>query len=352
MIHGRPRVAHLLASLEVGGKERLVTALQAGRGGDDIIITFEPATEREQFAPTGILIPLDRTQGCFPDDLAAAVARHGVDIVHAHGHVATIYAAAAAKRAGCRTVATLHSALGADWQWLLPVRRSLRAMDQCTAVSRELAVSFRTLSGRAVACVPPGIAPVSAKQSPALRAGQHSYRIGMVSRLHPVKRHSDAFAAIAMLREDGLTVSLHVAGSGPSSARLHALAGDGVHFRGYVREISDFLADIDIFLICSAHEGTPLALLEAMASAVPAIATRVGGIPDMVGAGTDAPCALLIPPRRPRAIADAIRTLIDSPALRETLAARGQGRARSYDLPGMIARYEEIYSEVSAARFR
>ncbi|MGE0309847.1 MAG: glycosyltransferase, partial [Acidimicrobiia bacterium] len=157
----------------------------------------------------------------------------------------------------------------------------------------------------------------------------------------------DAFA-----RSNGpLTHDLVIAGDGPARPDLESLAAQlgcqhAVHFAG--RTSRDRTASLfrgcDVFVLPSRHEPMGIVNLEAMASHRPVIATRVGGVPELV---IDGVTGVLVPP----ADADALRVAIDL-MLADTergvaLGAAGRARARSFDWPAIAAEYETVYQRAT-----
>ena len=111
--------------------------------------------------------------------------------------------------------------------------------------------------------------------------------IGSVGRLTPVKGFPHLIKAVQLLTEQGLCVKLLLVGDGTLNEELRRLAQDsGVAERvvmlGHREDTYELLQAMDMFVMPSLHEGIPLALLEAMATGLPVIATRVGGIPEVI----------------------------------------------------------------------
>lgn len=119
---------------------------------------------------------------------------------------------------------------------------------------------------------------------------------------------------------------------------------DRVTFTGLRSDVGQVVRTFDVFVLSSLSEGTPLALMEAMACGVPAVATRVGGIPEIV---VDGETGILVPRANPRALAEAVAALLDDPA-----RARGMGRAarrrvvRDFAVEGMVERIDAVYREL------
>lgn len=330
------RVAHLTASLETGGRERTVAQLCTSRTGD-IVITFEADRPLAPFANHLKPRTLDRTKADFADRLRQILSRES-DIVHAHGPVAAIYAARALPPE-VRLIVTIHADLRSDWRAAKPIWQALRQAGAVSAVSGNLARQVARFTRRPCEIIP------SAIDVTVFRAGARPERkgaalqVGTAGRLHPVKRQGDLISAVRMAGRD---IALVIAGAGAEYESLFAQArGSNCRFLGAVGDMNAYYRALDLFVLCSAHEGTPLALLEAMAAGLPCIATWVGGIPEIARGECDG--VSLVPPRRPDLLAQAIRSLADSPERRRRMAAAARRRAATFDLPAQQSRYESLY---------
>jgi glycosyltransferase involved in cell wall biosynthesis len=338
------RVAHLLPNMVTGGRERIVADLcrhSASIGVEPSLILYDPDAEGRRIDAGGVpQQALDRRRPDFVEALRMLLVRERIDVLHAQGHIAAALAAPVADVVP--VVTSLHVALGGGWRWAPAIARGLRASRVVTAVSADLARRFRWLAGREIAVVPPGIGLSVFR--PVERSTNALFRLGIAARLHPVKRHRDAIEAVRRLSVRGVKVRLSIAGQGPLESDLRARAsGLDVDFAGDVADMSTWLAGLDAFLLCSDHEGLPLALIEACASGLPCIATAVGGIPDAFG---DA--VLSVPRRRPDAIADAIERLATDSALYRVFARGGPDRAARFSVGQALGAYGACYGEACA----
>jgi glycosyltransferase involved in cell wall biosynthesis len=138
--------------------------------------------------------------------------------------------------------------------------------------------------------------------------------IGVVGRLASIKDHHTFFEAAARVIHERPDTRVVIAGDGELRSRLEseakALLGDRVHFLGWVQDLPALYGAIDIVALTSRLEGTPVSLIEAAASGTPAVATAVGGVPEVVRDGVT---GLLVPPRDPIAVAAQLLTLLDDP---------------------------------------
>ncbi|MBL8807268.1 MAG: glycosyltransferase [Rhodospirillales bacterium] len=169
----------------------------------------------------------------------------------------------------------------------------------------------------------------------------------VVANLIPYKGHEDLIDALAAVGRSMPDWICLCAGSG--SARAETLAaraaaaglGSRMAFLGARDDIPDLLAAADIAVLPSHEEGFPNAAVEAMAAGLPLVATRVGGVPEAAIGGVT---GILVPPRDPAALRDAIVKLANSPELRGSMGAAGATRARAeFSLEACVARYVGLY---------
>ncbi len=177
--------------------------------------------------------------------------------------------------------------------------------------------------------------------------------VGLVARLdHWGKGHREFFTALAAL-SDRFPMEALIIGGGRRESEVKQLAAElglagRVHFLGQRDDIPDLLAALDIFVLPSHSEGVSLALLEAMAAGLPVIATRVGGLPEVV---TDGDNGLLIPAKDPEALSQALERLLADPALAKKLGENARRDVENnYSLDRLGREINEIYGELSGSR--
>lgn len=162
-------------------------------------------------------------------------------------------------------------------------------------------------------------------------------RIYTCGRLHPVKGHKYLFEALALITQRGKQVRLLVAGgeegvSGYRDALVEQLRRlkleDSVEFLGAVPEERhrQAIEGAHVFVLASLDEGISVAAMEAMAMETPVVVTDVGGMRELVAPGDD---ALMVPSENPEALADAICTILDDPALARRLSERSRQKIAS-----------------------
>ena len=123
---------------------------------------------------------------------------------------------------------------------------------------------------------------------------------------------------------------------------------DAISFLGHRDDVPDVLAALDVAVISSDYEGAPLAVIEFMAAGLPVVATRVGGIPDLIDDGEQ---GLLVPRRDPAALADAIAGLLADPGRARAIGEAGRRRQRAeFDIDVAVRTIEGLYEDLCAAR--
>lgn len=180
--------------------------------------------------------------------------------------------------------------------------------------------------------------------TPARRPAGRELVLGCTARLAPPKDIDTMLRALALPETAPWT--LRVFGEGPDREQLEGLRAElGLEgratFLGSRDDVPAQLADCDAFSLISDWEGLPYSILEAMAAQLPVIATRVGGIPDLIVEGVT---GRLIPPRDPGALAGALAELAADPARARELGEAGFRRAsRTFSLERMLGRYDALF---------
>jgi glycosyltransferase involved in cell wall biosynthesis len=174
-----------------------------------------------------------------------------------------------------------------------------------------------------------------------------------VGRLSKEKAHDQLLRAFARLSRAGLaTAALVIAGDGPERLTLKRLADrlglDGrVHFEGHQGNVWPYYHSADVIALPSDSEGSPIALLEAMAAAKPIVATSVGGIPEII---EDHRTGILVPPRDPGALADALAHVLRKPLLASNLGRQAQAEVRRrFHIEARMSALFDVYRRVAHA---
>ena len=279
--------------------------------------------------------------------LAAWLTRVPVKVHTFHGHVLDGYFSPAVTRV------------------FVGMERALaRGTDRLVTVSPRLRTELLTMGiGRPdqVEVIPLGLdlerfrraCPRAPALRPALSIASGVPLLGIVGRLVPIKDHPTLFQAMALLQTSNPPVHLAVVGDGEERARLEELAGrlglgHRIHFLGWRTDLETILREVDVVLCTSKNEGTPVALIEAMAAGVPVLSTDVGGVADLVAHGET---GWLVRPGDPPSLAEAIRHLLGDEALRARLAAAGSAVAlERHGVEGLIRRVETLYMALTAGK--
>ena len=169
--------------------------------------------------------------------------------------------------------------------------------------------------------------------------------VGIVGRLAPIKDHSTFLAAarrIAAKRD----VTFVVAGDGELRRQLEKEAADlggKVRFLGWTTDLPRLYAALDVVVLTSKNEGTPVALIEAMAAARPVVATQVGGVADCVPGDI----GRLVPAGNSEAVAAAIEWFLDNPTLARGAGSRGRQWVKErYSAQRLVTDIERLYTEL------
>ena len=178
----------------------------------------------------------------------------------------------------------------------------------------------------------------------------------MVSRLSHEKGHVDLLEALALVKQRGVPFHLVIVGEGRERVPIEAararlgLSAD-VTLAGHKNNVRPYYAVANLYLMPSHSEGSPNALLEAMAAGIPAVASNAGGIPEIM---TDGQTGLLVPPRQPEPLAQAIERVLTHPAEAAMRAARAKEETRRFTPEayhqGLVEIYQDVLKQPPGAR--
>jgi glycosyltransferase involved in cell wall biosynthesis len=285
--------------------------------------------------------------------LAALAARVPVRVHTFHGHVFSGYFGPARTRV------------------FLAVERALaRATHRIVALSesqrRDLAERYRVAPASKIGVVPLGLdlspfvcvppTPPAGGLRSELAIGAGEFVVAAVGRLTVIKNHRmllEAARRALDLAPPGLRLRFVLVGGGELEGELRGRSaalglGDRVVFAGWRRDLARIYAACDAVALTSDNEGTPVALIEALACGRPAVATDVGGVSDVLEGGR---FGLLVPRGDAARFADAILRLASDPALRERLAAGARPSAlERFSIEGLVRTMDALYSELLRAR--
>jgi glycosyltransferase involved in cell wall biosynthesis len=172
--------------------------------------------------------------------------------------------------------------------------------------------------------------------------------VGTVANFRPSKGHSILLEAAVLVRRAIPDVRFVLVGLGPLEPEIRRgvrrLGLDGtVVFAGARDDAPRVAGAFDVFALPSVHEGLAIALIEAMALGRPAVVTRAGGLTEVLEHGKQ---GLVVNPRDPHGLADAIIRLLQDGDLRQELGEAGRRRAADFDIRKAVRRHEEVYTEL------
>jgi glycosyltransferase involved in cell wall biosynthesis len=173
--------------------------------------------------------------------------------------------------------------------------------------------------------------------------------VGWIGRMTGVKRTDAVLRGFRALRDEGIDAVLCMVGDGPDRDGVEELAGElGVirHclFPGYQEDVGSFFSAFDVFVLPSGSEGTPVTAIEALASGCPVVATRVGGVPDVVDDGVD---GFLVEPAAADELASRLVQLARDPELRARMGDAGRERMRTrYAVDRLVDDVDRLYREL------
>ncbi|HEX7124288.1 MAG TPA: glycosyltransferase [Thermodesulfobacteriota bacterium] len=288
------------------------------------------------------------------------------DVVHTHRYKENILGGLAAAAAGVpAAVCTVHG-LTERYTGFARLKMDLyTALDHAVirgrrqtvvAVSADMARRLAPRIGPSICLIPNGIrlpeaVPADRPRWPAGTPG--GVVLGTAARLVPVKGLDILLEAVRLLSDAVPDVRLLVVGDGPLRAPLEAraaalgLAGR-TWFVGHRPDVPRWLAAMDVFVLPSLAEGLPMSLLEAMAGGRPVVASRVGGVPEVVRDGIE---GRLVPPGDPRALADACLALATDADARAALGAAARRRvAEAFTIDATGPRYVALYRRLASTR--
>jgi len=174
--------------------------------------------------------------------------------------------------------------------------------------------------------------------------------IGIVGRLVPIKDLDTFIDAASILASTMDDVRFAVVGDGEERARLErraaSMLGDRIHFFGWRKDTHAVFGDLDLVVNTSLNEGTPVALIEALAAGRPVVASAVGGTPDLLDGGR---FGSLVPARSAKETARAIQAALESPQTSRRMAAEGQAAVLTrYSVSRLLGDVAALYRELLA----
>ena len=357
------RIILLITELNVGGAERAlartVTGLSRDRYNPLVACLYDPGVVADQIRASGVQVIDLRAKGKW--DLSVAwrlyrLLRHEHPaILHTWMFHANVLGRILGRLAGVPIIISSERTMGQESRWRYWLNRLTDPLtDRVVCVSQQVAdfaVQEVGIPQHKIVVIPNGInlrefdrLPAKQQARAALELPYDRALIGTVARLDPVKRLDVLLQAMASVKSVGAVII----GDGPERARLEALRKqlglvERVRFVGQQSNVPEWLAAMDLFVLSSDWEGMSNALLEAMAASLPVVATAVGGTSGVV----DGVTGLLVPPRDPDALAEAIIALLQDRERAEAMGRAGRERVERYfSVERMVQQTEALYEEL------
>jgi glycosyltransferase involved in cell wall biosynthesis len=359
-----PRLLLAVDSLEVGGAERHVVdlALALHRKGYGVEVACSVAGGlSESLEAAGVPVwPLTgrlvkrRVSPAYARGIRRLLRGGGFDLVHAHIFASAAAAAIATLGKGLPLVITEHTE--ASWQtwrtrWISrwAHRRARHTIAVSTPIERRL-IERDGVPSDLVTLIPNAVIPAPDETPDSASTLPDGWPegplIGVVARLQPEKGVANFLQAATRVSRIFPEAGFLVVGDGPLREELLSLVerlgiSKRVRFLGYRTDSRALMGLMDVLVVPSLTEGSPLIVLEAMAAGIPVVASAVGGIPDQLRHGEE---GILVPPDDPDALGEALGALLRDPAYARRLGETGRLRTENeFSHETLVRRIEVVY---------
>jgi glycosyltransferase involved in cell wall biosynthesis len=365
------KVLHVITDTNIGGAGRYLLNLlsEPAFKGVEVLVACPEGELAKRLDAMGLhRIPISGRDVSYSSrltrELGEIIDEHRPDLVHTHS---SLSGRIAARLRGTPIVYTKHNLVRIpDEKGVLPPRagfgkRWLNRLLANVLADRIIAVSEGVRKDLAesgvkpamIATIPNGIdlTPYVRRQA----GGKRGFRVGTVARLHRQKALDVMLEAAKLVLSSEPAARFVIGGTGPMEAELKAKIKElrlepYVKMAGFVSDVPDFLSKLDVYVLSSDYEGLPLAVLEAMGAGLPVASTAVGGVPEAV---VDGQSGFLVPPRQPKALAQAIVRLLVDPDLARQMGIAGRSRAEElFDAKVMAEKTVKVYRRAVARRRR
>ncbi|MHB2021015.1 MAG: glycosyltransferase family 4 protein [Candidatus Xenobia bacterium] len=371
------KIVHLITRLVYGGAQinTILSAAHQRASGHEVVLATGPETgsegsswemARDLGVPTVVLPDLKRDPDPRADfrafkQILDLLAAHQPALLHTHTSKAGALGRFAAWRLGIRPV--VHTPHGHVFHgYFSPLKTQAftqleRWLARCTdriialtPAERDEHLAMGVGRPEQFLVIPSGvdISRFQVERNPGERTAWQipveSPLIGCVARLSPIKGVLDCVQAMSDVPEAHLVV----AGDGPQRREIQREIDerhlhDRIRLLGHQEDVPQMLRALDLFVVPSRNEGMGRTAVEAMAAGLPVVASRVGGLTDVVHDGVT---GVLVPPQNPAALAAGIRQILADPGRAEAMGAAGRQRAQEFSLDLMLQHLDNLYSEL------
>lgn len=365
-------ILHCIDTTGPGGAETVFVQLaERFRESSSLAVIRGPGWVEEQLASRNIPFEIHDCKGSFNlaylRTLIRIVRRRRIDLIHAHLLGSNVYCSMAGAATGTPVISTFHGNVDISPDERLRsikfavVRRLSTIVAVSPTLRDDIAAQMR-MSANGIACVPNAIdvekfanaRPAGLRHS--LGIGGEQILLGSLGNVRPAKAYHHGAQALRLMLDRGIDAQWVIAGHHKPGAtvfeelqaEISRLNLEGrVHLVGFVPEPESFLAELDIYLLCSTSEGHPLSVIQAMAAGKPIVTTRCG-VEGVVSHGST---AWITPVGDTSALAEAVAAVLGD---RQEAQRRGERARReamkTYELEAMFQRYQGLYDELSAPR--
>lgn len=292
--------------------------------------------------------------------LIALVRRERFDVLHAHMFGSNLWGTLIGRACGVPVVLAHEHTWSYEGnlirKWLdgYVIGRLATRFIAVSALDAQRMVSIEHVPEKKVVLLPNGYMPRADAPDGDIRRelgiDARTPLIAAIAALRPQKAFSVLLQAHARVIAEMPETRLVIAGGGSEREALEGLSAQlglthRVHFLGYRADVDAILRASDVAALSSDYEGTPVVAFECMANHTPLVATAVGGLPEVVENGRT---GLLVPPRNPAALAEAILGLLTDSARREQMGLAAAGRLPEFTIEASIARLTMLYEALTA----
>ncbi|NOZ64382.1 MAG: glycosyltransferase [Caldiserica bacterium] len=367
----RIRILHLVSTLDIGGVQKQIVEVVKRLEGESFanyVGSFSSGRVEEFLRKANIPVMLFRRDFRFdpflPLRIAAYLKKEKIDILHTYlftantwgrlgGIIARTPVLVASERNAIPWKNFFHILL--DSVLSFPTSRIIA----CSYAVKDLNQKKGFIKGEKIKVIYNGIDTEKfipgdkKKMRQKLNLPQQAFIVGSVGRLHWCKGFSYLLRAVSLLQNAYPNLYLMIVGEGEEHNNLEKLATrlnlrKRIIFTGEVEETLPFIQSWDVGVFPSLYEGFGISIAEAMACGIPVIASRTGGIPEVIGAA-----GIIVERKHPRQLAKAIEQVINSPSLRATLGKEGRERIKNhFSLSRTVNEWANLYLALYQKRIR
>ncbi len=353
------KITHIIGRLVYGGAEKLLLDLcrkvDKTRFEVEVLVLQEPNSLLEQFENAGIKVKCFHKKSKIDFGAVKKLTEHlkrtKPDIVHTHLFVADFWGGRAAESAGVKhCLSTKHDILSEGFWRNHYGRKARRKFDKIIAISnatREYLIKEEKIPVEKIEVIYNGIdVNKFYVESPGIFKKQ-DLRVGSIGRLTKEKGHKHLIRACRFLRNKDWSLTL--VGDGPLKKDLETLVkylsiSDKVKFAGEVEDVRPYLNEMDIFVLPSVSEGLSLVILEAALAARFVIATKVGGVPEII---EDKENGLLFQPKNIEQLLAHLNWVDENREQAARMALKLQKQvAEKFDINKTVKQYEQLYENI------